>query len=76
MSEATQTQEVEVSPVESNPTPVTSEVSKPSVSPAQDLREIQHLLLGGIFPGNVAPAVVKAYSLLEKMCLEIESATK
>lgn len=42
-------------------------------SPAQDLRDIQYLLLNGIFPGNVAPAVVKAYGLLEKMSLQIEN---
>ena len=46
---------------------------KPKASPAQDLRDIQGLLVNGIFPGQVAPAVVKAYQLLEKMSLEIEA---
>jgi len=41
-------------------------------SPAQDVRDIQTLLVQGIFPGQVAPAIVKAYNLLEKMAVEIE----
>jgi hypothetical protein len=41
-------------------------------SPAKDIREIQYLLVNGIFPGNVAPQVVKAYQLLDKMAVEIE----
>jgi hypothetical protein len=45
---------------------------KPKVSPAQDLRNIQALIVNGIFPGNVAPEVVKAYQLLEQMALVIE----
>jgi len=46
----------------------------PKVSTAQDLRDIQGLLVNGIFPGQVAPAVVKAYQLLEKMSQQIEAA--
>lgn len=46
-------------------------VNKPS--PAQDLRDIQGLLVNGIFPGQVAPAVVKAYQLLEHMAKAIEA---
>jgi len=42
------------------------------VSPAQDLRDIQYLLLNGIFPGNVAPSVVKSYHLLEQMASQVE----
>ena len=45
---------------------------KPKVSPAQDLRNIQALIVNCIFPGNVAPEVVKAYQLLEQMALVIE----
>jgi hypothetical protein len=30
------------------------------------------LLVQGIFPGQVAPAVVKAYQLLEQMAVQIE----
>lgn len=47
---------------------------KPKVSPAQDLRNIQALIVNGIFPGNVAPEVVKAYKLLEDMALVVEKA--
>ena len=43
-------------------------------SPAQDLRDIQGLLVNGIFPGNAAPAVVKAYQILEQMAVKIEQA--
>jgi hypothetical protein len=52
-------------------TPINTE--RPKVSPAQDLRDIQGLLVNGIFPGQVAPAVVKAYQLLEKMAQQIET---
>ena len=50
------------------------EVKKEPVkeSPAKDIREIQMLIVNGIFPGNVAPQVVKAYQLLESMAVEIE----
>lgn len=41
-------------------------------SPAQDLRNIQMLIVSGIFPGNVAPQVVAAYQLLEKMAQKVE----
>jgi hypothetical protein len=66
MSEATSVQDAEIVP----PTPVKAEA--PKVSPAQDLREIQALIVNGIFPGNVAPQVVKAFQLLEHMCLQVE----
>ena len=46
----------------------------PKVSPAKDLREIQALIANGIFPGNVAPSVVKAYNLLEQMAQVVEKA--
>lgn len=42
------------------------------VSPAKDIREIQALIANGIFPGNVAPSIVKAYNLLEQMALVVE----
>lgn len=42
-------------------------------SPAQDLREIQQLLVMGIFPGQMAPSVVKAYQLLEAMAKGVEA---
>ena len=45
---------------------------KPKVSPAADLREIQALLVNGVFSGNMAPTVVKAYQLLENMALVVE----
>lgn len=44
--------------------------------PASDLRDIQALLVGGIFPGNLAPAVIKAYNLLEKMARALEEEFK
>jgi hypothetical protein len=47
-------------------------VEAPKVSPAKDLREIQALIANGIFPGNVAPSVVKAYNLLEQMAMVVE----
>lgn len=51
--------------------PKTAPIHKPS--PAQDLRDIQMLLVQGIFPGQVAPAVVKAYSVLEQMAKQVEA---
>jgi len=47
-----------------------AEAQKPG--PAQDLRNIQMLIVSGIFPGNVAPQVVSAYQLLEKMAQKVE----
>lgn len=44
----------------------------PKESPAKDLREIQTLLTNGIFPGNVAPAIVRAFNLLENMAQVVE----
>lgn len=61
MSEATSVQDAEVVKQEA-----------PKAGPAQDLREIQALLVNGIFPGNVAPQVVKAFHLLDQMCSKIE----
>jgi len=77
--------EEQVTPVvEATPTPVVEAPATPvaaaspaqpaPVSPAQDLKEIQNLLVCGIFPGQMAPSVVKAYSLLQKMVENIESA--
>lgn len=58
-------------------TPINTETPKPVVvSPAQDLRDIQYLLLNGIFPGNVAPSVVKSYHLLEQMAVQVEAVAK
>jgi len=47
--------------------------SKPKVSPAQDLRNIQQLLVLGIFPGQAAPEICKAYQLLEAMAKKVEA---
>jgi len=44
----------------------------PKKGPADDIRVIQALLANGIFPGNVAPQIVKAYQLLENMAVTIE----
>lgn len=53
----------------------TKKAPEVKVSPAQDLRDIQGLLVNGIFPGQVAPAVVKAYQILEQMAVKIERAS-
>lgn len=74
MSEQATAPVIEQTPLESKGDASQAQPSK--ASPAQDLRDVQMLLLGGIFPGNVAPAVVKAYQLLDKMCVEIENASK
>jgi hypothetical protein len=57
-------------PVKENLT--SNNTEKPKVSPAQDLRNIQALLVNGIFPGQMAPQVVQSFQLLEKMAVEIE----
>ena len=74
MTEATQTPEVQNPPSESKETAVPVESKK--ASPAQDLRDIQNLLLMGIYPGNVAPAVVKGYQLLEQMAKQVEASSE
>lgn len=56
--------------------PVVEAPEAPKESPAKDLREIQALLVNGIFPGNVAPQVVKAFHLLDQMCQSIENGAK
>lgn len=47
--------------------------SAPVKGPADDLRSIQNLLVSGIFPGNMAPAVVQGFSLLDAMAAAVES---
>ncbi len=78
MTEATQTPEVQNPPVETEArAPQAEAVKAPSkASPAQDLRDIQNLLLMGIYPGNVAPAVVKGYQLLEQMARQVEASVE
>jgi hypothetical protein len=57
------------SPVQEAPTvPVESK----KASPAQELRDIQALLVSGVFAGNMAPAVCKAFNLLEQMAQAVE----
>lgn len=74
MTEAT-AENVSTTPAESVTPPVnTDKQASPAVSPAQDLRNLQMLLVSGIFPGNVAPQVVAGYNLLEKMAIAIEAA--
>jgi hypothetical protein len=60
-------------PAKIPPSPAQDSAGK-AVSPAQDLRDIQGLLVNGIFPGQLAPSVVKAYNLLEKLAVQIEAA--
>ncbi len=55
------------------PEAVQNNTPAPKPSPAQDLRDLQALVVTGIYPGNMAPAVVKAYQLLEAMARDIES---
>jgi hypothetical protein len=87
MSADTQTPEAPVSPATDVPTSAAtpSKVSPAQdsaatavqkVSPAQDLRDIQMLLVGGIYPGNMAPMVVKAYSMLEAMAKQVEASVE
>ena len=78
MSESIQTPEAPVSPAQDVPSEVKSEAtaSPAKVSPAQDLRDIQMLLVGGIFPGNMAPMVVKAYNMLEAMAKQVEASVE
>lgn len=64
MSEATTVQDAVV---KEEPKP-----EAPKAGPAQDLREIQALLVNGIFPGNVAPQIVKAFHMLETMASKVE----
>ncbi len=47
--------------------------AKRPVSPAQDLRDIQNLLVVGTFPGAAAPQIVKSYNLLDQMALQVEA---
>jgi hypothetical protein len=60
---------------ENNTQPETP-ISAPKVSPAQDLRNIQTLLVMGVFPGQAAPEICKAYQLLESMAKKIEEGAK
>jgi hypothetical protein len=73
MSEATveTTASEQAVPVSEKPTENNAPAAKPS--PAQDLRNIQMLLVSGIFPGNVAPQVVAAYNMLEQMAKKVEA---
>lgn len=74
MSDSIQTPVVELTPVVEADKAVPADSSKASKpSPAQELRDIQQLLVVGIYPGNMAPAVVKGYQLLDKMCSTIEA---
>jgi hypothetical protein len=50
-----------------------TEVKPPVKGPADDLRSIQNLLVSGIFPGNLAPAVVQGFRLLDEMAKAVEA---
>lgn len=63
-------------PVTDAPKETVNNTEAPKPSPAQDLRDIQMLIVAGMFPGNVSPQVVKAYQLLEKMAQQIEADAK
>lgn len=51
---------------------VQAQTPKEEKSPAQDLKEIQNLLVMGIYPGNMAPAICKAHALLQHMVDKVE----
>lgn len=53
-----------------------SKAEAPKPGPADELRQIQALLVNGIFPGNIAPQVVKAFQLLEAMAQKVEADAK
>lgn len=73
MSDSIQTPEAP----ESAAAPQPATAATPSkVSPAQDLRDIQMLLVGGIYPGNMAPMVVKAYNMLDQMAKTVEASVE
>ncbi len=64
---------VETAAVEPNGNVKAEDVKcSPKESPAKDLRDIQGLLTNGMFPGNVAPAIIKAFNLLENMAQVVE----
>jgi hypothetical protein len=44
--------------------------------PAHELRQAQALLAGGLFPGQMAPAVVSAFQTLGKIADKIEADAK
>jgi hypothetical protein len=72
MAEETQTPVVEAPP--SVVAPVVAAPAQRPVGPADDIREIQMLLVRGQFPGEVAPMVVKGFQFLDKLAQEIEKA--
>lgn len=72
MSEGIQTPDAPVASPEVTAAPADAK----KASPAQDLRDIQMLLVGGIFPGNMAPMVVKAYNMLEAMAKQVEASVE
>lgn len=79
MSEAIQDAEVVNPPAESKADAVPAQPTQPSqrpVGPADDLREIQMLLVRGQFPGEVAPMVVKGFQFLDKLASTIEAGAK
>ena len=47
-----------------------AEAQKPG--PAHEIRQAQALLAGGLFPGQMAPAIVAAFTKLESMATKIE----
>lgn len=74
MNETAPVVEAQFNPEAKCENPNAEAVKAPVVGPAEDLRHIQGLLAGGIFPGNMAPQVVKSWNLLEHMAQQIEKA--
>jgi hypothetical protein len=67
------TAEGTVSPATEN-TPLESNPGAPQANPgpAAELRNIQMLLVNGLFPGAMSPQVAKSFHLLEQMALKLE----
>jgi len=59
--------------VVAQPVEVKAPTTEAKPGPAQEIRDIQMLLVSGIFPGNMAPAVVKGYQHLDRMAAKIEA---
>lgn len=79
MAEVAETPSPTIPPVETQvsavPAPSVAS-SQPVPKPGDELRVIQMLLVEGIFPGKVAPSVVKSFNFLEQMITVVEKAAE
>lgn len=44
--------------------------------PAHEIRQAQALIAGGLFPGQMAPAITSAFMYLDRMAAKIEADAK